>query len=92
MPADAVFEGGANQTEVPMRKLVICTATALVFSTGLALAQGSGAAGDIGSGSLGARQAPAAEPTTVGQGTATQTAPAPKAAKKTAKKKSTAPN
>jgi hypothetical protein len=76
-----------------MRKLAICSAAALVLSTGLALAQGSGAAGDIGSGTIGARPAPAAQPGTVGQGMTSQTAtPAPKAAKKTAKKKSAAPN
>lgn len=73
-----------------MRKLTICTAAALVLSTGFALAQGSGAAGDIGSGSTGARTStPAVEQGTVGRGSASPTtAPAPKAAKKTAKKKS----
>jgi hypothetical protein len=71
-----------------MRKLTICTAAALVLSTGFALAQGSGAAGDIGSGSA-RTSPPAAEQGTVGQGSASQTkAPAPKRAKKTAKKKS----
>lgn len=78
-----------------MRKLAICSAAALVLSTtSLALAQGSGAAGDIGSGTIGARPTPqAAEPSTVGQGSASKSVtPAPKAAKKTAKKKNAAPD
>jgi hypothetical protein len=72
-----------------MRTLVISAFAALLFSTGLALAQGSGAAGDIGSGSVrGAQSAPAAAGT-VGQ-SATEPAtpaPAPKAKKSAAKKK-----
>jgi hypothetical protein len=69
-----------------MRTLVISTFAALLFSTGLALAQGSGAAGDIGSGTVrGAQSAPAAS--TVGQSATTAPAPAPKAKKSAAKKK-----
>lgn len=66
-----------------MRTLVISAFAALLFSTGLALAQGSGAAGDIGTG--GQRASSAA---TTGQSAAepATTAPAPKA-KKSAKKK-----
>jgi hypothetical protein len=71
-----------------MRKLAICTTTALLLSAGFALAQGSGASGDIGgSTARPGMSPPAAEQGTVGQGTATP-APGPKAAKKTAKKKS----
>lgn len=72
-----------------MRKLAICTTAVLALSTSVALAQGSGAAGDIGSGTIrAAPNAPAAGPGTVGQGTATQpVTPGPKAAKKTVKKK-----
>jgi hypothetical protein len=72
-----------------MRKLAI-TAAALALSTGFALAQGSGAAGDIGGGNVRAGSPPpAVEQGTVGQSGASQTvAPAPKTAKKTAKKKS----
>ena len=73
-----------------MRKLAICTAAALALSTSLALAQGSGAAGDLGTGGAvrAAPSAPAVEQGTVGQSGATKTmAPAPKTAKKTAKKK-----
>jgi hypothetical protein len=69
-----------------MRTLVISAFAALLFSTGLALAQGSGAAGDIGSGTPRAQSAPAAG--TVGQSAAEPTtAPAPKAKKSAAKKK-----
>lgn len=67
-----------------MRKLAICTTAALALSTSLALAQGSGASGDIGSG--GARTAPPAameQQGTVGQGSATRPmAPTPKVEKK----------
>jgi hypothetical protein len=66
-----------------MRTLVISAFAALLFSTGLALAQGSGAAGDIGTGGPRASSA-----STTGQSAAepATTAPAPKA-KKSAKKK-----
>jgi hypothetical protein len=80
-----------------MRKLAICTAAVLALSTSFALAQalaqGSGASGDIGGTNTRAgKSPPAAEQGTVGQGGAAQTAtPAPKAAKKTAKKKSPSP-
>ena len=74
-----------------MRTLVISAFTALLFSTGLALAQGSGAAGDIGSGSVrGAQPAPSAGAAgTVGQSAAEPrtAAPAPKAKKPAAKNK-----
>lgn len=67
-----------------MRKLAICTTAALALSTSFALAQGSGAAGDIGSGST--RTAPPSameQQGTVGQGSASRPmAPAPKAEKK----------
>ena len=74
-----------------MRKLAICTTAALALSTSFALAQGSGAAGDIGSGSTRTSPPPAAmeQQGTVGQGSATRPmAPAPKAEKKADKKKS----
>ena len=73
-----------------MRKLAICTTAAFALSTSFALAQGSGAAGDIGSGSTRtAPGAPAMEQGTVGQGTAPRpVAPTPKAEKKADKKKS----
>jgi hypothetical protein len=76
-----------------MLKLAICTAAVLALSTSFALAQGSGASGDIGGTNTRAgKSPPAAEQGTVGQGGAAQTAtPAPKAAKKTAKKKSPSP-
>jgi hypothetical protein len=81
-----------NNGKSYMRKLAICTA-ALVLSTGVALAQGSGAAGDIGGANMRAGTSPpAADQGTVGQTGAAKTAtPSPKAAKKTAKKKSAAP-
>jgi hypothetical protein len=69
-----------------MRTLVISTFAALLFSTGLALAQGSGAAGDIGSGTPRAQSAPAVG-TTTGQSATEPSAPAPKAKKSAAKKK-----
>jgi hypothetical protein len=67
-----------------MRNLVLSASAVLLLSTGLAFAQGSGAAGDIGSGAV-----PRATSPTVGQSAAEPAtpAPAPKAAKKTAKKK-----
>jgi hypothetical protein len=74
-----------NSGKSDMRNLILLASAALLLSTGAALAQGSGAAGDIGSGVL----PRAAAPATVGQ-SATEPAtpaPAPKAAKKTAKKK-----
>jgi hypothetical protein len=76
-----------------MRKLAICTAAALALSTSLALAQGSGAAGDIGGlNTRAGTSPPAAEQGTVGQGGAAQTAtPGPKAAKKAARKKNVSP-
>ena len=58
-----------------MRKLAICTAASLALSTSLALAQGSGAAGDIGGVNTRAGTSPpAAEQGTVGQSGAAQTA------------------
>jgi hypothetical protein len=74
-----------NREKSDMRNLILATSAALVLSTGLAFAQGSGAAGDIGSGVV----PRATSPATVGQ-SATEPAtpaPAPKAAKKSAKKK-----
>jgi hypothetical protein len=67
-----------------MRNFILFASTALLLSTGAAFAQGSGAAGDIGSGVV----PRASSPATVGQSAAepATTAPAPKA-KKSAKKK-----
>jgi hypothetical protein len=69
-----------------MRNLVLSASAALLLSTGLAFAQGSGAAGDIGSGPAPRATSPAP---TVGQSATAPTTPAPppKAAKKSAKKK-----
>jgi hypothetical protein len=66
-----------------MRNFTLFATAALLLSTGAALAQGSGAAGDIGSGVVPRATAPA----TVGQSATEPATPAPKAAKKTAKKK-----
>jgi hypothetical protein len=93
--ADTVCVGLGVQPngKFEMRKLAICTTAALALSTSLALAQGSGASGDVGSG--GTRTAPPAameQQGTIGQGSRPM-APTPKAEKKiekTDKKKSPA--